>query len=66
MRRVVGPDWPVEVVHEPRRPGEIVATYCDVSKAKRSFGYGPKVTLETGLPRTWRWFLDDALAKPIQ
>jgi UDP-glucose 4-epimerase len=65
MRRVVGSDWPVEVVHEPRRPGEIVATYCDVSKARRSFGYRPEVTLATGLPRTWRWFLDDA-AKSIQ
>src|SRR5262249_11716889 len=58
MRRVVGPDGPVEVRHAPRRTGEVVATYCDVSKAGRTFGYKPKVTLEVGLPKTWRWFLD--------
>jgi nucleoside-diphosphate-sugar epimerase len=53
-------------LREPRREGEVVATYCDVSKAKHSFGYRPKVTLAAGLPRTWRWFLDEAVTKLIQ
>lgn len=57
MRRVVGPQWPVEVHHAARRAGEVVQTYCDVSKAHRAFGYSPQVALEAGLPRTWRWLL---------
>jgi UDP-glucose 4-epimerase len=58
MRRVVGQEWPVDVHNAPRRAGEVVKTYCDVTKAHRAFGYTPKVPLEAGLPRTWRWFLD--------
>lgn len=58
MGHVVGPEWPVEVHIEPRRAGEVIRTYCDVSKAHRAFGYSPQVALEAGLPRTWRWFLD--------
>lgn len=58
MRRVVGPDWPFEVHYAPWRTGEVVRTYSTIDKATRAFGYQPKVSLEAGLPRTWRWFLD--------
>lgn len=58
IRRVVGPEWPVEVHNAPPRAGEVIKTYCDVSKAHRAFGYTPQVALEAGLPRTWRWLLD--------
>ena len=58
MRRVVGQEWPVEVHNAPRRAGEVIKTYCDVSKAHQAFGYSPQVSLEAGLPRTWRWLLD--------
>jgi UDP-glucose 4-epimerase len=58
MRRVVGPEWPVDVHNAPSRAGEVLTTYCDVSKARQAFGYTPQVTLDVGLPKTWRWLLE--------
>lgn len=60
MRRVVGPDWPLQVQYAPWRTGEVVRTYCDISKAGRTFGYRPKTELNAGLSATWRWFLEQA------
>lgn len=59
MSDVVGRDWPIKVQEAPRRQGEVLKTYCDISKAHRTFGYRPKVSLDEGLRRTWRWFVDD-------
>lgn len=59
IRKVVGPDWPFEVRYAPWRTGEVIRTYSDIGKAARTFGYLPKVALDEGLPRTWRWFLDE-------
>jgi UDP-glucose 4-epimerase len=58
MRDVVGPEWPFEIRYAPWRTGEVVRTYSDIDKAARTFGYRPKVSLDVGLPMTWRWFLD--------
>lgn len=58
IRHVAGPEWPFEVRYAPWRTGEVVRTYSDIGKAARTFGYQPSVALETGLVRTWRWFLD--------
>lgn len=58
MRAVVGPDWPFEVRYAPWRTGEVRRTFTTIEKAANAFGYRPAVTLEAGLPRTWRWFLD--------
>jgi UDP-glucose 4-epimerase len=59
MRGVVGEDR-VSVEYEPFRAGEIINTYCDISKAKRVLGYDPRTTLEDGLKQTWAWFTDNA------
>lgn len=64
MRRVVGEEWPVEVHNAPRRAGEVIKTYCDVSKAHKAFGYSPQVALEVGLPMTWRWLLEQQSRRP--
>ena len=43
-----------------RRPGklsEVDRSRLDIRKAKRAFGFQPKVTLEEGLQRTIDWFL---------
>jgi len=40
------------------RPGENMALYADVSKAKRLLGWSAKVTLEAGLNQTIQWFKD--------
>jgi nucleoside-diphosphate-sugar epimerase len=40
------------------RPGENMALYADVSKAKRLLGWSAKVPLEAGLNQTIQWFKD--------
>jgi UDP-glucose 4-epimerase len=57
MRRVSAPT-PVKVIHEPRRAGEVAATWCDISKARALLGFSPNTPLLTGLDRTWRWFVE--------
>lgn len=37
------------------RPGENMALYADISKAKKILGWEPKVTLESGLDKTIQW-----------
>ncbi|MDA1095661.1 MAG: NAD-dependent epimerase/dehydratase family protein [Chloroflexi bacterium] len=40
------------------RPGENMALYADVSKAKVMLGWEPRVALEAGLERTIQWIRD--------
>ena len=56
MREVVGPDHPFKVRYADARDGEIVNTYCDISKAKAAFGYDTPTPLRQGLAETWNWF----------
>jgi len=62
MRAVVSPRH-LEVNFEDFRAGEVLATYCDVSKARRSLGYDPSTDLSQGLETTWKWFCEQAAAK---
>jgi len=39
----------------PDQPGDVPATFADVAKAGRLFGYSPKVPLEEGLARYVAW-----------
>ncbi|CAN5362363.1 NAD-dependent epimerase/dehydratase family protein [soil metagenome] len=41
----------------PMQPGDVTATYADVSKLHALTGYDPKVTLAEGLPRFVEWWL---------
>lgn len=43
--------------YAPKRRGEIQNTWCDISKARRAFGFDPQTTLEDGIRQTWEWFL---------
>ncbi len=56
MREVAGADYKVLTRHEPDRAGEILRSYCDISKAQKTLGYDPKMVLEQGLSETWDWF----------
>ena len=56
MSRVVAPR-PVLVKHSPARAGEIVKTWCDISRARAALGFAPATPLEDGLARAWEWFL---------
>lgn len=40
----------------PMQPGDVSATYADISKLHALCGYRPKVTLEEGLPRFVEWW----------
>ena len=41
---------------QPEQPGDVVATWADVEKAKRLLGYDPKVGIEEGLQRFVDWY----------
>jgi len=56
--RTVSGDADVRVRYAPFRPGEVHTTWCDISKARRTFGFEPATSLEDGLRTTWTWFRD--------
>lgn len=56
IKEVVGKDFPVKVRYEAFRPGELRRTWCDITKARRAFGYDPPTSLKEGLAQTWGWF----------
>ena len=43
-------------VMRPMQPGDVGATWADVSRLNALCGYAPKVTLEEGLPRFVDWY----------
>ena len=59
IRPIVG-EARVSVRHEPFRPGEVIHTYCDISKARRILDYDPSTALDEGLRSSWTWFVDNA------
>ncbi|MGO9570046.1 MAG: SDR family NAD(P)-dependent oxidoreductase [Desulfomonilaceae bacterium] len=42
----------------PPQPGDVVATYADISKAKAVLGFSPKTSMQEGLKHFVRWYLD--------
>ena len=42
----------------PPQPGDVVATYADISKAKAKLDFSPKTSLKEGLKHFVRWYLD--------
>ena len=44
-------------VMRPMQPGDVSATYADISRLNALCGYAPKVALEEGLPRFVDWYL---------
>ncbi len=47
---------PALVEGEPEQPGDVAATWADVSKAQRLLGYDPKVGVEEGVARFVEWY----------
>jgi len=41
---------------QPMQPGDVSATFADVTKLHDLCGYAPKITLEDGMPRFVQWF----------
>ena len=50
-----------DVNYEKFRQGEILHTYCNISKAKNAFGFDPSIELQTGIEKTYRWFKEQKL-----
>jgi UDP-glucose 4-epimerase len=46
----------IDVVYADSRPGDIMHSLADISKAKEKFGYEPKFDLTEGLEETLKWF----------
>jgi len=42
--------------YEDFRAGEIKHTHCNISKARKDFGYNPSTTLQDGIRYTWEWY----------
>jgi UDP-glucose 4-epimerase len=59
MRGVVTPRK-IAVDYRPARAGEVLHTWCNVSKARREIGYDPKTPLPEGLAVSWAWFEQQA------
>ncbi len=38
------------------RSGEVHATWCDITRAKRDLNFDPQTPLQDGLAQTWQWF----------
>jgi len=46
----------IDVEYKDSRPGDIVHSLADISKAKNGFGYKPDFDIEKGLEETVKWF----------
>ena len=40
----------------PMQPGDVQATYADISAIQRDYGWQPTTTIEEGLPRLVQWY----------
>jgi UDP-glucuronate 4-epimerase len=43
---------------EPMQPGDVPATYADISAAERDFGFSPSTPIDVGIPAFIRWYRD--------
>jgi len=56
LARIAGsPDHPVKIL--PCRKGEVMRSFARYDRARDSIGFMPQIDLETGLRRTWQFFL---------
>jgi UDP-glucuronate 4-epimerase len=42
----------------PIQPGDVPATYADISRAREKLGFQPSTTIDVGIPRFVQWYLD--------
>jgi len=41
------------------QPGDVSVTYADITKAKRTLKYQPRVTMEEGIQRFAKWYREN-------
>ena len=61
LRKLTG--YTGEVEYAPERTGDIKHSLADVSRARKHFGYDPKVSFEEGLKRTVAWYRSQAVSE---
>jgi UDP-glucose 4-epimerase len=54
LREIIGTD--TEAEYTPPRPGDILHSYADITRAREGLEYSPKVDFENGLRKTVEWF----------
>ena len=42
--------------YQPAQPGDVLATYADISAIQRDIGFSPRTTIDEGIPRFVTWF----------
>jgi UDP-glucose 4-epimerase len=57
LRERIGAE--VEVEHGPERPGDVRHSMADISRARADLGYEPAVTLDEGIDRTVKHYLEE-------
>src|SRR5438094_852337 len=60
--RIVG--RPLAFVRQPPLPGDVRDSLASLERVKRLLGYEPKISLEEGQRRTWKWMTDGANTIP--
>ena len=58
LRKEAGADTPV--VYGPERKGDVKHSLADISKAKELLGYEPKISVEEGLKKTFKWYKEQS------
>ena len=48
----------------PLQPGDVVATYADITRARAKLGFEPRTPLAEGVPRFVRWYREYHAGKP--
>ncbi|MDA0664654.1 MAG: protein CapI, partial [Proteobacteria bacterium] len=41
---------------QPMQPGDVKATFADISDIKRDYGFTPTTSIEIGIPKFIAWF----------
>jgi len=47
------------IKYTPRHPADVVATWANIDKSKEKLGWKPKTTIEAGIRKTVRWYLEN-------
>lgn len=51
-----GLDMQAIIDRQPMQPGDVPATYADITKARQLLGYNPTTKIEDGIPKFVEWF----------
>lgn len=49
-------DLPANIDRQPMQPGDVPATYADISKSRDLLGYNPATKIQDGIPKFVEWF----------